>query len=81
MSKVYFLVDRLIRLLLTLPVSTITIERTFSTMNIVKTKLRYKMEDEYLADNLIVNIEREIVETFDSNSILDDFVFMKEHCT
>ena len=66
MSKVYFLVDRLIRLLLTLPVSTITIERTFSTMKIVKTKLHNKMEDEFLVDNLIVYIEREIVETFDS---------------
>ncbi|CAH9107876.1 unnamed protein product [Cuscuta europaea] len=54
MSKVYFLLDRLVRLLLTLPVSTATTEKSFSTMKIIKTRLHNKMEDEYLADNLIV---------------------------
>ena len=54
MSKVYFLVDRLICLLLTLLVSTTTIEREFSAMKIVKTKFHNKMEAEFLADNLIV---------------------------
>ena len=67
MSKVYFLVDRLIRLLLTLPVSTATTERAFSVIKIVKTKLRNKMEDEFLIDNLIVYIEREIAKKFDSD--------------
>ena len=38
MSKVYFLVDKLICFLLTLPVSTATIEIAFSAMKIVKTK-------------------------------------------
>ena len=78
MSKVYFLVDRLIRLILTLPVSTATTERAFSAMKIVKTRLRNKMEDEFLADNLVVHIEREIAETFDSDSVLADFISLKE---
>ena len=78
MSKMYFLVDRLIRLLLTLPVSTATTKRAFSAMKIVKTKFRNKMEDEFLADNLIVYIKREIAEMFDSDFVLDDFVSMKE---
>ncbi|XP_015953969.1 uncharacterized protein LOC107478340 [Arachis duranensis] len=38
-SRTYHMVDRLIRLVLTLPVSTATIERAFSAMKIVKTRL------------------------------------------
>ncbi|XP_050368880.1 uncharacterized protein LOC126786972 [Argentina anserina] len=75
----YYLFDRLIRLVLTLPVSTTTGERAFSTMKIIKTRLRNKMEDDFLADNLVVYIEREIVKTFTSNCIPDEFTSMKEY--
>ena len=77
-SKIYYLIDRLICLILTLPVSTATSERAFSAMKIVKTRLRNKIEDEFLANNLVVYIEREIVKNFDLNSILDDFICLKE---
>lgn len=77
-SKMYHLIDRLICLVLTLPMSTATSEQTFSAMKIVKTRLRNKMEDEFLIDNLIVYIEREIVENFSSDLILDDFSSLKE---
>jgi hypothetical protein len=63
-STIYSLVDRLIRLLLTLPVSTTTTERAFSAMKIVKTRLRNRMEDDFLANYLIVYIEKEIAERF-----------------
>jgi len=69
-SKTYYLIDRLIRLVLTLPVSTTTTERAFSAMKIVKTRLRNKMEDEFLANSLVVYIEREIAENFNLDSIL-----------
>jgi hypothetical protein len=55
-SKIYHLVDRLIRLVLTLPVSTTTTKQAFSAMKHVKTRLRNRMEDELLADNLVVYI-------------------------
>ncbi|XP_061360405.1 uncharacterized protein LOC133304388 [Gastrolobium bilobum] len=77
-SNSYHLVDRLIRLILTLPGSTASGERAFSAMKIVKTRLRNKMEDDFLANNLIVYIEREIAETFTTDSILEDFVNLKE---
>ena len=64
-SKIYYLLDRLIRLVLTFLVSTTTSERAFSTMKIVKTRLRNKMKDEFLIDKLIVNIEREIVKNIE----------------
>jgi hypothetical protein len=77
-STIYPLVDRLIRLILTLPVSTATTERAFSAMKIVKTRLRNQMEDDFLANYLIVYIEKEIAERFTSDMIIDDFYSMKE---
>jgi hypothetical protein len=76
-SDTYYLIDRLIRLVLTLPMSTATTEQAFSAMKIVKTRLRNKMEDKFLADNLLVYIEREISESFNSDLILVDFVSLK----
>ena len=77
-SEVYYLIDRLIRLILTLPVSTATTERSFSAMKIMKTRLRNKMEDEFLANSLVIYIEREIAESFSSDLIIDDFKSLKE---
>ncbi|XP_029148336.1 uncharacterized protein [Arachis hypogaea] len=76
-SKVYYLIDRLIRLILTLPVSTATTERSFSAMKIIKTRLRNKMEDDFLADSLVIYIEKEIAEKFSSDSIIEDFKSLK----
>ncbi|XP_015931462.1 uncharacterized protein LOC107457795 [Arachis duranensis] len=72
-SRTYHIVDKLIRLVLTLPVSTATTEITFSAMKIIKTILRSKMADEFLADNLVIYIEKELAAIFDTNSIIDDF--------
>jgi hypothetical protein len=52
----YPMVDKLLRLLLTLSVSTATTERAFSAMKFVKTRLRSKMGDAYLWDYLVVNL-------------------------
>ncbi|KAH1113489.1 hypothetical protein J1N35_006867 [Gossypium stocksii] len=76
-SVMYPLVDRLIRLILTLPVSTVSSERAFSVMKIVKTRLRNKMEDDFLS-SLVVYIEKEIAEKFDVNEIIDDFSEVKD---
>ena len=72
-SKSYPLVDRLIRLILTLPVSTASSERAFSAMKIVKTRLRTKMSDDYLKHCFIIYIEREISDTFTTYMIIDAF--------
>jgi glycine cleavage system regulatory protein len=77
-STIYPLIDRLIRLILTLPVSTATIERAFSAMKIVKTRLRNRMEDDFLTNYLIIYIEKEIAERFTIDMIIDDFYSMKE---
>jgi len=76
-SERYHLIDRLVRLVLTLSVSTATTERAFSAMKVIKTRLRNKMDDEFLANSLVVYIEREISESFNSDLILDDFIYLK----
>ncbi|KAL6210840.1 hypothetical protein ACLB2K_016072 [Fragaria x ananassa] len=72
-SIAYHLVYRVVSLVLTLPVSTATAERAFSAMKIVKTRLRNRMEDDFLTDSLIMYIEKEIVEKISIDSIIDDF--------
>ncbi|KAM3271718.1 hypothetical protein ACQJBY_042113 [Aegilops geniculata] len=69
----YYLIDRLIRLVLTLPVSTATTERAFSAMKVVKTRLRNKMEDMFLRDCLLIYIEKEIAVGFSTDAIIDEF--------
>ncbi|KAL4303377.1 hypothetical protein GQ457_10G002520 [Hibiscus cannabinus] len=43
--NIYAYIFRVVKLLLTLPVSTASAERAFSTMNVVKTTIRNKMDD------------------------------------
>jgi hypothetical protein len=60
------MVDKLLRLVLTLLVPTATIERSFSAMKFVKTRLRSKMGDAYLRDYLVVYIERDLTSMISS---------------
>jgi len=50
-------------------------------MNIVKTRLRNWMNDDFLANYLIVYIVKEIVERFTIDMIIDDFYYIKERRT
>jgi len=72
-STIYSLIDILIRLILTFSISTTTTERAFSAMKIVKTRLCNRMEDDFLANYLIVDIEKEIAERVTIDIIIDDF--------
>ncbi|XP_071714803.1 uncharacterized protein [Rutidosis leptorrhynchoides] len=75
--EAYGLIERLTRLILTLPVSTATTERAFSAMKLCKNRLRNKMSDDFLASNLVVYIEKEIAELFDSKTVIDEFKDLK----
>jgi len=72
------MIDRLLRLLLTLPISTASAERVFSILKITKTRLRNKMEDEFLANNLVVHIEGEIARDYSYEDIITDFRNLKK---
>jgi hypothetical protein len=42
-------------------------------MKLVKTRLRNKMEDEFLKDCLIIYIEKKIAMEFTTEELIDDF--------
>jgi hypothetical protein len=75
---IYNLIDRLLQLPVTLPVSTASAECAFSTLKIVKTRLRNKMKDDFLANSLLVNIEREITEMYSYEDVLVHFTGAKK---
>ncbi|KAL4643199.1 hypothetical protein ACB092_02G076600 [Castanea dentata] len=77
-SEHYKLVYRMVRLVLTLLVSTTTTERAFSAKKVVKTNFRNKMENDLLMDSLMLYIEKDITSTFSLDSIVDDFEDLKE---
>jgi hypothetical protein len=70
------MVDRLLRLVLTLPVSTASTERCFSAMKLVKTRLRCTMGDEFLRDCLVLYIEKELAASISTNGIIDEYALV-----
>jgi len=73
-SKRCHLIGRLIRLVLTLLVSTMTTERAFSSMKNLKTKQqRNKMADDFLLNSLVIYIEKDIASQFNLDAIMDEF--------
>jgi hypothetical protein len=76
--RVFHLVDRLLRLLLTLPVSTASADRAFSSLKIIKTRLCNKMKDDFLANNMLVHIEAEVMEDYSYEDIIDGFNDVKK---
>ena len=76
-SKIYFSIDRLVCLVLTLPVSIATTKRAFSAIKLLKTRLRNRMEDELSTNNMIVYKEKEIAKNFTVEMIMVEFYSMK----
>ena len=68
----------LLKLVLILPVATASVERVFSGMNYVKTKLRNKMGDQYLNDCLVTFIERDFFRRVSNEDIIKRFQAMAE---
>ena len=57
--EIYPLVYLLLKLILTLPVATATIERSFSAMKYLENELRNWMGDQWMNDCLVVYIVRD----------------------
>ena len=74
---IYPLVYLLVKLVLTLPVATATVERSFSAMKYIKNELRNQMGDQWLNDCLTVYIEKDITRRIDNESIMQRFQNMK----
>jgi hypothetical protein len=69
----YPLVYRLLKLVLTLPVATATVERCFSAMKLVKSALRNKMGDDYMSHSLIFFVEKELLDNIPNELIVGHF--------
>ncbi|XP_031248553.1 zinc finger MYM-type protein 1-like [Pistacia vera] len=74
---IYSLVYLLTTLALTLPVATVSVERAFSAMKIVKTHLRNRMGVQFLNDSLISYIEKDIFDSVDKEMVMQRFLNMK----
>ena len=62
-NVLYPLVYSLVTLALILLVTTATVERVFSTMNIIKNRLRNQIGDQWMNDCLVTYIEKDIFKT------------------
>jgi hypothetical protein len=61
------------RILLTVPVTVASAERSFSKLKLLKNYLRSSMSQERLNGLAMCTIEKDILDTIDLNTILDDF--------
>ena len=78
-NVLYPLVYSLVTLALILPVTTVTVERTFSVMNIIKNRLRNQIEDQWMNDCLVTYIEKYIFKTIKCEEIIQRFQNMKNY--
>ncbi|KAK4278543.1 hypothetical protein QN277_016378 [Acacia crassicarpa] len=74
---VYPLVYLLLKLALTLPVATASVERAFSAMKHIKTDLRNRIGDEWLNDCLVPYIEKDVFDSIDNEAIMIEFQKVK----
>ena len=72
------MVYNLLKLILFLPMVTASVERVFSALTFVKTKLRNKMGDSLLNDCLHTFIERDIFFQVDENDIINIFMSFRK---
>ena len=77
-SIVYPLVYLFVKLALTLPFTTASVERAFSAMKIVKNRLRNRMGDQFLNDYLISYFEKDVFDKVDNEAVLQHFQKIKK---
>ena len=75
---VYNMVYLLLKFILVLPVATASVERVFSAISLVKTKLRNKMGDSLLDDYLVTFIERDIFFGVNEDDIIETFMAFRK---
>ena len=73
----YPLVYSLVTLALILLVATTTVERKFSTMNIIKNRLRNQIGDQWMNDCLVTYIKKDIFKTIKCEEIMQRFQNIK----
>jgi hypothetical protein len=72
----FSLVTRLLTLVLTLPVSTSSVERSFSSMSFVKNLMRNRMRSDWLNALLLLKIEADVANDISDDEIISRFQIM-----
>jgi hypothetical protein len=67
----------LLQLYAVIPVSIAGAERSFSTLKLIKRKLRNRTGNERLSDLAVINIHKAVAGNLDINSIIDEFAKSK----
>ena len=71
--ETYPLVYLLVKLALTLPVATATVERNFSAMKYIKNELHNRIGDQWMNDCLVVYIEKDVAIALIMRLLCNDF--------
>ncbi|GAA0145735.1 hypothetical protein LIER_05859 [Lithospermum erythrorhizon] len=74
--KIFRFEYKLVKLALTLPVATATVERLFSGLNYVKNEKRNKMTNPWLNDCLVTYVEKNVFSTINDMDIIKRFQAM-----
>ena len=75
--ETYPLVYLLMKLVLTLPIVTAIVERSFSAIKYIKNELCNRMGDQWMNDCLIVYIEKDVACSIDNKTIVQRFQNIK----
>lgn len=75
-SETYSLFYKLMRLVLTLPVSTASTERSFSALKIVKNRLRNKIGEDFLSHALLLFVEKDLTQNISFEDAIGHFTAM-----
>lgn len=78
-SRIYSEVVKLSALLLVVPASSATAERSFSCLRRMKTYLRATMGQERLNNLLVMNIHQDILDNLDLKQVASDFVGLNDY--
>ncbi|KAL3615994.1 hypothetical protein CASFOL_040288 [Castilleja foliolosa] len=76
--KTFKFLYTLLKLALSLPVATASVERVFSSMKYVKNELRNRMSNPWLNDCLVTFVEKEVFATVDDRDIIKRFQGMSK---
>jgi hypothetical protein len=78
LKKDYPQIEKLMRIYLAIPATSVAAERAFSVLKRIKTWLRNSMEQDRLSSLSIINIEKDFSKEVDIENIIDQFASLKD---
>ena len=70
----YSCVTKLMKIVLTLPITSCSAERAFSKLKIVKSRLRSTMNQDRLENLILMSVEVDLLQNLDVNSLVQKFI-------